>query len=58
MVFKASEFKAQIENIDCLTRQFLHASEITLPLPSGQIKKFQSHLPEDLEKILTNLGKI
>ena len=42
--------------IDGLTRQFLHASEITLPLPSGQIKKFQSHLPEDLEKILNNLG--
>jgi 23S rRNA pseudouridine1911/1915/1917 synthase len=51
------EFKDS-PKIDGLTRQFLHASEITLPLPSGQIKKFQSHLPEDLEKILTNLGKI
>ncbi len=40
-----------------LTRQFLHASYLKIQLPSGQMKEFNSDLPEDLQNILTNLGK-
>lgn len=35
-----------------LTRQFLHASYLKITLPNGQIKEFDSPLPEDLENIL------
>ena len=41
-----------------LTRQFLHAGYLKIQLPSGQMKEFNSDLPEDLEKILTGLTKI
>src|SRR3989344_187649 len=32
-----------------LTRQFLHASYLKIALPSGQMKEFNSDLPEDLK---------
>lgn len=35
-----------------LPRQFLHASELTLQLPSGHIKTFRAKLPDDLQKLL------
>jgi 23S rRNA pseudouridine1911/1915/1917 synthase len=40
-----------------LKRQFLHASSISIQLPSGKTQEFHSELPEELAKILTNLGK-
>ena len=41
-----------------LLRQFLHASYLKVKLPSGQLKEFNSELPEDFKKIIKNLGKI
>ena len=47
-----------------LERQFLHAGYLKIQLPtcadrpSGQMKEFNSDLPEDLSKILTGLTKI
>jgi 23S rRNA pseudouridine1911/1915/1917 synthase len=38
-----------------LNRQFLHASYLKITLPSGQIKEFQSKLPEDLEKVIKTI---
>jgi 23S rRNA pseudouridine1911/1915/1917 synthase len=38
-----------------LTRHFLHASYLKIEMPSGEIKKFESELPEDLKKIINNL---
>jgi len=38
-----------------LTRQFLHASYLKIQLPSGDIKEFNSELPEELNNILKNL---
>lgn len=35
-----------------LRRQFLHAAELTIPLPSGKAKTFESPLPEELQKVL------
>ncbi|MBX4201200.1 RluA family pseudouridine synthase [Candidatus Parcubacteria bacterium] len=40
-----------------LERQFLHASYLKIETPSGQIKEFNSDLPEDLKSILITLGK-
>jgi 23S rRNA pseudouridine1911/1915/1917 synthase len=41
-----------------LPRQFLHASYLKIALPSGEKKEFTSGLPEDLQHIINNLGKI
>lgn len=38
------------------TRQFLHASSISLELPSRKPKVFKANLPADLENILTKLS--
>ena len=38
-----------------LTRQFLHAQQLKIQLPSGEIKEFKSNLPEELQKVLENL---
>ncbi|MBI1866642.1 MAG: RluA family pseudouridine synthase [Candidatus Staskawiczbacteria bacterium] len=38
-----------------LTKQFLHSSYLKIELPSGEIKEFNSDLPEDLKKIINNL---
>ena len=38
-----------------LTRQFLHAAYLKIQLPDGEIKEFESGLPEDLKKIINNL---
>jgi 23S rRNA pseudouridine1911/1915/1917 synthase len=40
-----------------LNRQFLHSEYLKINLPNGSIKEFKSNLPEDLKKILDNLGK-
>lgn len=40
-----------------LTRQFLHATELKIRLPNGEIKKFASEFPEELNNILKNLEK-
>jgi 23S rRNA pseudouridine1911/1915/1917 synthase len=40
-----------------LTRQFLHAARLKIQMPNGQIKEFESNLPEDLEKTLKELIK-
>lgn len=40
-----------------LTRQFLHASYLKIKTPDGEIKEFQSNLPEELQKVLENLKK-
>ncbi len=41
-----------------LKRQFLHASYLKIKLPSGEIKKFNSKLPQDLQNTINNLEKI
>ncbi len=41
-----------------LDRQFLHASYVKIKLPNGQVKEFNSDLPEDLTQILNNLEKL
>jgi hypothetical protein len=41
-----------------LTRHFLHASQLTLQLPSGETKIFNSALPPELEKVLIDLREI
>lgn len=38
-----------------LQRQFLHAARLTLTLPSGQTRTFESPLPPDLAEVLTYL---
>jgi 23S rRNA-/tRNA-specific pseudouridylate synthase len=38
-----------------LTRQFLHAAQLTLQLPSGQTRTFTSPLPADLTAALEYL---
>lgn len=38
-----------------LERQFLHASDIKMTLPSGKEKEFHSDLPEELQKIINEL---
>lgn len=39
-----------------LARQFLHASKITVQLSGGEWIEAESRLPEDLRKVLKNLG--
>ncbi|MEK7441638.1 MAG: RluA family pseudouridine synthase [Chloroflexota bacterium] len=41
-----------------LSRHFLHAHRLTLRLPSGEERTFESPLPDDLEKILIELREI
>jgi 23S rRNA pseudouridine1911/1915/1917 synthase len=41
-----------------LKRHFLHAHHLTLRLPSGDERTFESQLPDDLEKVLTELREI
>jgi 23S rRNA pseudouridine1911/1915/1917 synthase len=38
-----------------LHRQFLHATRLTLALPSGAVRTFDSPLPDDLSKVLAYL---
>ena len=38
-----------------LSRQFLHASQLKITLPSGKIKEFKSELSKDLKLCLQNL---
>ena len=38
-----------------LNRQFLHAGYLKIELPNGETKKFNSELPNDLQKTLENL---
>jgi 23S rRNA pseudouridine1911/1915/1917 synthase len=40
-----------------LTRQFLHASDLKIETPQGEIKEFHSELPKDLKNVLDNLEK-
>lgn len=40
-----------------LDRQFLHAAYLKIQLPGGQIKEFNSGLPEGLRNIINNLEK-
>jgi 23S rRNA pseudouridine1911/1915/1917 synthase len=40
---------------DGLTRQFLHATYLKISLPNGEIKSFESKLPEELQDITKNL---
>ena len=40
-----------------LTRQFLHAQQLKIQLPDGQVHEFISELPEELQKILNVLEK-
>ena len=47
-------FKGQLAPIG-LTRQFLHASQMTIPMPRGGTKEFRSGLPKDLQDVLDNL---
>jgi len=39
-----------------LTRQFLHAKYLKIKLPNGEIKEFESELPEELQKVLKLLN--
>lgn len=39
-----------------LKRQFLHASELTVTLPNGELKTFRSDLPADLEIFLKSVS--
>lgn len=41
-----------------LHRQFLHATRLTLALPSGVVRAFDSPLPDDLANVLTHLRSI
>lgn len=41
-----------------LTRQFLHATSLTITLPNLESKTFHSALPTDLQVILQNLSKL
>ncbi|MDP2934624.1 MAG: RluA family pseudouridine synthase [bacterium] len=48
------KFKRQAK-IDGLNRQFLHASYLQFKMSNGNIKEFQSELPEELNKTLRSL---
>jgi 23S rRNA pseudouridine1911/1915/1917 synthase len=39
-----------------LDRQFLHAAELTITLPSGETRSFSAPLPDDLEAVLRTLS--
>jgi len=51
---KLYSFKNQKSPKD-LQRQFLHASELKIGLLSGDVKNFQSDLPEELKQIIKTL---
>lgn len=38
-----------------LKRQFLHAKYLEIKLPDGQIKKFESDLPDDLKSVISEI---
>jgi len=40
-----------------LKRQFLHAGYLKIELPNGEIKEFESSLPDELNKVLEELKK-
>ena len=40
-----------------LARQFLHSAYLKIQLPNGEIKEFESELPEELNNILNKLEK-
>ena len=48
------KFKRQ-EKIEGLNRQFLHAKYLKFKLPNGEIKEFESELPEDLKLVVQKL---
>jgi len=39
-----------------LTRQFLHAAYLKIQLPSGEIKEFESDLPDELKQVINRLA--
>jgi len=41
-----------------LKRQFLHASELKIKLPSGKMKVFKSNIPSDLNKFLLKISSL
>jgi len=41
--------------IEGLNRQFLHASSLKIKLVGGEVKEFNSELPNDLQEIINNL---
>lgn len=41
-----------------LGRVFLHATKLTLTLPSGEVKTFDSPLPQDLADVLPTLARV
>jgi len=51
--------KTYMKNIKpiALPRLFLHAHKLTIPLPNGETKTFESPLPEELKNILEILPK-
>jgi len=53
---KQYKFKRQQEPKG-LNRQFLHANYLKFNLPNGKTVKFESKLPEDLNKVLENLNQ-
>lgn len=48
-------YKKKDRNLINISRQFLHAQEISFVLPSGELIKTEAPLPEDLKKILRQL---
>jgi 23S rRNA pseudouridine1911/1915/1917 synthase len=40
-----------------LKRHFLHAEQLSIPLPNGETQTFVAPLPDELQQILTNLRK-
>lgn len=54
----AGDTKYGRKKIKNLPRHFLHATSLTITLPSGKQKTFSAPLPPDLAKFLTSLEKI
>jgi len=48
------KFKRQ-EKINGLNRQFLHAKYLKFKLPNGEVKEFESELPNDLKLVIDKL---
>jgi len=48
-------FKGQAQP-EGLTRHFLHASSLRIPMPDGTTKEFNSELPKDLKEIVNKLS--
>ncbi len=49
---KYSQFEPKLE------RQFLHAAELEIRLPGGEVKKFKSGLPQDLQLFLDKIQNL